>query len=321
MTSGSKPPITNRGVSQGNLKCNFPDNGIGGLVNDEQRLTAGVDWFTATAKKDDVGVKWYQSFLKYSDNARRTRGENSSDWRNRWYKGMTIDGLTWGYSQQLGYIVIASGATAQKVWLDLFPGNGGKVTRVDIAVTVELDEAKPDAATEAYLARPDVAQRKYAVIQNSLGGNTLYVGSRSSEQYGRLYDKGVEAKIAPPGEIWRYEVEFKKPKSDIFVNTLYERIAKGGLPETMLVSTVWLWFFDRGVNPLFRTSNAGVIKPSSEFVATTSDRQLRWLRTSVAPTLMKLADKGLLVEALDALQVDKLGYTQAEFGLNNGDVV
>jgi hypothetical protein len=45
-------------------------------------------------------------------------------------------------------------------------------------------------------------------------GDTLYLGSRTSEVFGRWYDKGLESATAKAGETIRLEIEFKKHRAN-----------------------------------------------------------------------------------------------------------
>src|SRR3989304_5980210 len=127
-----------------------------------------------------------------------------------------IRNLRWGMRTD-GCIMMLSGQDAAINWLPAL-ALAQNVTRLDLAVTVSLADPITDVAKRAYawvLTDPHSCpgkKRKYSYVENSSGGQTVYIGSRASDQFGRLYDKGCESAkdaCAPPGLLWRYEVEFK----------------------------------------------------------------------------------------------------------------
>src|SRR5574338_1232706 len=84
--------------------------------------------------------------------------------------------------------------------------SGGKVTRIDLAVDVaqawDIQELYEVAKTGGAKTRT----KKFALI-TSTEGTTCYVGSRTSEKFLRIYDKGAQTKS---GRAWtRIELECK----------------------------------------------------------------------------------------------------------------
>jgi len=306
--SEKQPPPTNRGVTPGEK-----------MFLKERRdvySQAEVDWFTATSGSDRLGFLWrelmsrYEKTLAYADLERR-------EWSRHGYNGTSLPGFQWGYHRQHGYIIICSGPIAERFWLEALAPRP-RVTRLDLSVTVDINPPEPFMADRLY--REGQAQGLFGnlsttVVENSRGGNTLYLGSRSSDQYGRLYDKGVEAdpKGGEQGKFWRYEVEFKKPRSSVVAGTLMTRMKDGSLPADLILSTVHDWFLVRGVRPLFRpgATPALVTVVSQEYRETSLDRKIKWLRTSVQPTVKKLLAMGMEEETLRALGIPRqLSYLE-----------
>jgi DNA relaxase NicK len=136
---------------------------------------------------------------------------------------------------------------------------------------------------------------KASTVTSSYGGSTCYLGSRQSQFYGRLYDKGAQEGMEP-GWLWRYEVECKKPAAESVVNRLLETEAVSDW-----VSSYVAQFFDlRGVSPLWHASN---IEHAIEIEAkvTSNEQSLQWLRTQVRPTVGRLCVAGLEAEVREAL--------------------
>ena len=225
-------------------------------------------------------------------------GNNSYPWRFKGYVGRKCGQLSYGERED-GVILMASGKLASDVWLDTVP-LAERVTRIDLAVTIEIAKADPELAQMCYdwiksnhSLKPNLS---YSFITNIKRGDTLYIGRRTSPLFGRLYDKGAEGGDMPMGKLWRYEIEIKKPISTPLAHSLVTEVN----PSDWIKSYVYKWFEERQVPPLF---NKGKNYAPLEIEATVSDddRTIKWLTDQVKPALVKLAKKGKFNEAVDAL--------------------
>lgn len=260
---------------------------------------AGVDWVTATSKSDEQGMQWWELFQHYVK-VHELENLYNERWHNGYYAGVEAEGLRWGFSTNLGYILIASGEDADWLWRHLEP-RPKRITRLDLCADV-LYESPIDLAKYhfEYLEVSDYAkQRKYTCYTNSEGGSTLYVGSRQSQQYGRLYDKGIESSLAARGKLWRYEVEYKKPLSGQVADHI-ARIDNDGL-EPEIINRVADWFLKRGVLSADKMLTSEVKPILVQKRITTAHRKLAWLRTQVKPTVHQLIEAGLGVDVMHAL--------------------
>lgn len=259
---------------------------------------SGVDWLTMTTREQKTGEHWYRIWVEYKDKVLQDE-LRIKRWNNGLYAGIGIGHLRWGYSENLGYIFIASSRLAEEYYERFQPAKH-KVTRVDLCMDVLLDECLPLAKSQfnkLQIDRPKKVQIK--LYQGPAGGDTLYVGSRQSPQCGRLYDKGVEQGIDEPGCLWRFEVEYKKPLSGQVVAQL------GNLPPKergeLIAGTVWNWFTDRGV---VATEKPIEIDPIDVHVLqqiTTREKKLIWLHNQVRPTVLDLCRTGSSRDVFDAL--------------------
>lgn len=257
---------------------------------------AACDWVTATTPMDKVGYGWYDLFVRHGD----VVGKKPEHWKNRWYDGARYDDLFWGYNKEWGYIFVASGSNAA-VYSPMATMSANRVTRMDLQVTVRMSDAQEGYASDQYLRCLSGFERdrKYTLISNSDKGQTLYIGSRHSDQFGRLYDKGVQAEIEKPGHMWRFEVEFKKPRADSIAREIMACRETCGL-DTGITAYLHQWFTMRGVRPLFTTEDQPFVIEVERKV-TTEERKLAWLRTQVRPTVEKLFSMGLGDEVQEAL--------------------
>lgn len=177
------------------------------------------------------------------------------------------------------------------------------VSRLDLQTTAECAPgAALGLARRAYKApaSPSRAGRPPArtLVQSQAGGASCLFGSRHSEVYGRLYDKGVESGWAVPGTIWRWEVELKGDTATLTWNEL----AQVESIEAAAAAVVWQRFMLWGSPPPQEN-------PASDYLriglASEPDvtRSLLWLRTQVRPTVEWLAGSGHLQEVLAALNL------------------
>jgi DNA relaxase NicK len=136
-------------------------------------------------------------------------------------------------------------------------------------------------------------------------GNTLYIGSRDSDQYGRIYDKGLEADMSPvAGAIWRYEIEYKGKRAQQVLNRLMvERCPKKGITP-LVISHIWSWFNDRNFPPLFERNMQGVIETHLRASDPDEERVLTWFRTQVKPAVLRMITHRR-TDVLEALGLDE----------------
>lgn len=256
-----------------------------------------------TTDKDRIGYQWYEMYTKYRDEKKKEANEELP-FSNGYYSGLRIAKMQWGYEKHLGYIVIISGADAERYWNRLSPKDA-RVTRIDLCVDFVKKEPQY-LANDLFMAIGK--ERKETTPRLSLyigpeGGDTLYVGSRHSQQFGRLYDKGVESGTAPPGYFWRAEVEYKKPLAGLMATELKEETSQNRVPA--IRDTVLHWFTDRGIEVPENVAGKTNISVSVEARITTADKKLAWLRTQVGPTVRQLVSLGLGKEVMKSLLIEE----------------
>lgn len=84
--------------------------------------------------------------------------------------------------------------------------HGWRTTRVDIAIDFIEENLSVSDIHQEFLLNAEKNSRTTQWIEGR-GGNTFYIGSRQSNRFARVYDKGAEQKIA---HLWtRVELEYK----------------------------------------------------------------------------------------------------------------
>jgi hypothetical protein len=205
---------------------------------------------------------------------------------------------------------VLSGYDAAVAWRILLPV-AENVSRVDLAVTIRTRNEVGDLVQVYYdWVKQNLGAweaRKLTKIENNKGGQTLYVGSRASDQFGRIYDKGAQDKKlkVPPGYLWRYEVEFKEDRAGKIANQLRDLVDPNASPAQRIQQTVYLWFDSRDVPPLFCRAKSLPLDSTVSARVTTDEKALAWLSAQVAPTVARLMNKGKTDQTLQALGVQK----------------
>jgi DNA relaxase NicK len=272
-------------------------------------VSADVDWFTCTAGLDSVGEELYKrgsglvsQFVDQGDKHKET------GWQG--YRGDQAGPIMVGLRGD-GVVLRASGVGA-RVALEKVRDLAVKPTRVDVQMTVlhgsvnGLLQRLKRQAMHARSAR-NGAPYRVKVIDGCGDGDAVILGDRSSEAFGRSYDKYREtlqkykesvalrrelAEGFPDGS-WRYEVEYKGSKA----LSVTERLLEGDF-ERAVIGDVRGWYADHGINIRVGDELLPAVK-EAKYVPD-DERSLAWIRASVRPTLDHLAARGRLVDVLEA---------------------
>lgn len=298
-------------ASKNEKKTPTSDRGLTSF-GDEAVINAGIDYLTVTSPLDSVGEHMYDYYK--SQRVRFDYQNIQKDWSFYGYQGLRCAEFAWGYNERWGYLLRVSGPAAATAFMTV--GGWGpdvRTTRIDLQITVDLGDKRQALAAKAYQEIPVIEQNKrnYAYWVNKKGGQTLYVGKRTSSRFGRLYDKGAQSGESEPLKLWRYEVEYKKPLASEVTKALAEKVMEphgkergllaDNLEHTILYEVVE--FFDaRGVKVPVSTEGrplmygCGVVK-----VDQNTSTRLQWLRSQVSPTINDLVARGHRDDVMDAL--------------------
>lgn len=265
-------------------------------------IDAGIDWLTLTS----VGGMQTEVLLKLGSALvadRKRDGFAEQPYGAGGYRGFSCGGVRYGSRGDDEAILILSGLEADRNFR-MIP-HLDRLTRIDIQMTVEMPIAKPAFARLLYEElkdQHDADEYRYNLrLIQGLTGDTLYIGSRRSSTFVRVYDKSKDIDGAEPGQFWRFEAEYKRHKPFAVALRVKQADSKKAAIETLVCSEMQ----KRGV-PLNiqRTIAFDPFRvPRKE---TTVTNQLAWLRKSVRPLVRRLAIDGYYKEALRALGVEPL---------------
>lgn len=265
--------------------------------------SASCDWLTRTFSDNKI-----RRFVEEDFNDRaaalRLEGHEAAAWSWMGYEGQSIGGLSWGRREDTD-ILRCSGGTSERMF-DTFAHYQGNCSRLDVALTLKWPTPERHVASQAYsrlVGQSDATKRRlYSLITNSHGGETLYVGSRASDQFGRVYDKDAEQGLSRISCRWRYEVEFKADRAKKVLELLQDSRERG----IMYLGIVRGFFEPRGVR-LPALADEQEIKVEVLAPPRQVDTQLAWLRQQVQPVVGRLRRLGLEASVIEALRLEGVG--------------
>lgn len=266
---------------------------------------ASIDYYTATTESKNIGEQWFVTWDKYRESCVKEGAKVKA--AKRWgYDCVYISDLTWGHHQKNGYLMTSSGQVAGLTWSSVLP-TSRRVTRVDFQYTFVVDGGIDLRQVYDKWEEQNTGSRIGTIMHNTTGGQTLYVGSRRSDQYGRFYNKSIESGMSVEN-VFRLEVEVKKPRADAVLDSLYDDMKRCSISPELIRDYVLSWFDHRGVTTLIDFNK---VQPVQLAKSMTSDhKKLVWLRTSVAPTINDLMQRGLCEELTKALGLSSTEHQQ-----------
>lgn len=281
------------------MKCVDGPEGVSrGPISAMEVVSSGVDWLTATAPSDgrDVGLLRFANDLI---DGQVNLGEKVRPWQWMGYSGHQSGQVAYG-TRKDGTILRLSGDVAHSEWEHAVK-RAQTVTRLDFEVTCRYDPPNPTIATKALrqlMRWRQGRQRAPQVSQVQVNGETqsIYLGSRTSERYARLYDKHRETRDPRFAGCWRYEVENKGSYGANLARVLLaEPRWRGAIRDH-----VFQHFKRRGHIPDFSPK---VDKPVLLATRQAVDRarRLKWLQDQVQGVIAGLVSQGQRREVYEAL--------------------
>lgn len=270
-------------------------------------VTAGIDYISATMLHTNPKVLiWYTDCVRYIETIARD-GNDIKSTRRLGYEGFSSGGSFVGVRED-GYLCTISGERAQEGFDTVYRYNP-HVSRLDVQCTVKTPSGgrstavdARDAVAKANAKLSNVAQRDAVLIDSLLKGSTVYVCSRKSEQFARIYDKDKESGEERYKDCWRYEVQLKNnlatKTAELFRVSEYAQPAQAAV-------FVRQWLRKRGVHVPWKADAELSALPSDKNTPSDVEARLRWLREQVQPALRRLLKLGLRDSILEALGLDE----------------
>lgn len=222
------------------------------------------------------------------------------------FHGLKSGGCFAGDNEQRYYVQLA-GEYADRFYEGIDRHNP-HYSRLDLQVTVKYREYQPDIAKGVYSdflsgneELPTPSRRKGYIIIGSDGGDTCYLGSPSSRQRCRIYNKAKQSEREAYERCWRYEVVLRNELAREWA--ALQRGSGLKIAESCL-ETVGSWLEIRGIRVPFRFRGDVEVLPKLRTLPTDVERKLEWLRTQVKPTVAYLTELGFESILLEALGIE-----------------
>jgi hypothetical protein len=260
-------------------------------------IDAGIDWITATKPPgDDAWAFEQQAEAMLSE--QREQGRSVSRATLRDYVGWRGESLFVGTRDEDSIIVASSGVAARH-WQSVAQ-TARNVSRLDLQVSVWTHGEQPQLARFAYqrlkrLPPKRGRPRSFTLIRTHPHGETLNVGKRQSDAYGRLYDWSAAHSQGEAQTIWRYEVEYKRSYALAHARTLLNTDDA----RTAVSSLVHRWFESRGLEPTWHPTGSRL--SNGVELRTPVRDPLAWFRTSVSKTIAREIKRHGLHAVIEAL--------------------
>lgn len=257
----------------------------------------GVDWITCfqAGRTPRANLRDEGSAL-VEEEARAGNDVRQFKWQG--FAGKTSGGASYG-TRPDGYLVQLRGSTARDHWRKLVPYSTG-VSRLDVQVTARFDEPLAGVIPRLYTQRrkaPNARGRRSSLtlITSTATGDSLYVGRRSSDLYGRIYDKGLEERCAPANTLLRWEVEAKREHARALAFELHQTAATDSDVAEHVAGRFEAWRLPTPDLRIRRVENARAAAQSS------NARRMGYMRTVVAGMIGKVLETYDVCDVLDAL--------------------
>lgn len=265
-------------------------------------IDSGVDWITATHPIGDEGWKFEQLSEELLQ-GQREAGKEVKRATLRDYTGWRGEHLFTGMREQ-DAIIVASQEVSARHWPDISRA-ARNVSRLDLQASVWTHGEQPQLARWSYsrLKRSPAKRgrpRSFTLIRSHPHGETLNLGKRSSDAYGRLYDWTAAHKAGPAQTVWRYEVEFKRA----YALGHARHLLAVPDPRTASAQLVHGWFTKRGVEPTWHVGDPRL--SNGERLVSPDRDALAWFESSLSKTIRKAIDRHGLPRVLLALGLSDL---------------
>lgn len=273
--------------------------------------TVGVDWITATLPKEaHYHQKWLSAaygLLEQVSNEGNTLQPRSM----QGYDGVGC-GACFAGSRDDSSMAVFSSHHAHTAYRDLWRPDL-HVSRLDMQVTVKYNKMPLTIARRGYKdaiqannTLPEGRRRNIRIIIGTSGGDTLYIGSPTSEQLGCLYNKDVESGEDAYRSSWRYEVRLKNDRATTAYHALIEQPERANKFISAYVSN---WYANRGVSIPWDTDEDITLPSTPKTLPSDDESRLAWLRQQVAPAIRDLqtrVGRDTILEALGLAELAKV---------------
>jgi len=279
------------------------------MQNSTLVLESQVDWLTVAyhgrAKTDYLGGVASSLVLAETDEGNDVRPFDLNG-----YVGWRVGRVRYGERESAGLLQL-SGQLASDHFDELVP-EASTISRLDLAVTVLPTPIDPGYGADlyecfcAYHSEHQTSALPWRV-QDAHGGQTVYLGARTGDQFFRCYDKEQESRAsgdtkAFPRYIgtWRHELELHDDAARVVARSLHaERDRAAGVN-----GMVYSYVRAHGGQPDWNAAERPLLEAGFRR-RSDRDSRLRWFRKQVAPALARELQRGNPHEVWRSLGLDE----------------
>lgn len=254
-------------------------------------VSTGVDYVTATQQTNGGSTELGRLAAQWLADAKR-QGNEIREWSSHGYHGLWAGSL--GVATNGARLLVKIGGLEAQEHAKEILDHADSISRLDLQSTLRIPNVASTFAERLERQARRFKKKHHANFDIDLRrhdrkGKTLYLGSRTSERFIRIYDKGAESRHPDLRQCWRAEIQYGKP--------LAGQRAKELLSEDMgqrwVCSVVVYELARRGISWDGLLNGAVTVQPS-QALHRQSDcaRKLDWLRSQVLPTVLSLIDSG-----------------------------
>lgn len=276
-----------------------------------ERITAGIDWISCTLGSDD---DYYHEWRSNCYRALEAVAEDGYQLRNRrlmGFEGHSAGNCFVGENERGSFVQFTGEKADQAFHRVYYPTI--HISRIDLQVTVKRDNMDIAEGRRSYreamranASLPEGRRRKLWFIEGSDGGYTCYVGSTSSDERARIYNKEIQSEDIDYKRCWRYEVVLR---NDVSTRIGREIARYPATRADIVVSITTTWLNKRGINIRGLAHTTVPTEPIERTKPTDVEAKLRWLREQVAPTIRYLNGLGMREVVLDCLGLSDVQET------------
>lgn len=221
------------------------------------------------------------------------------------YQGVGDDHAFFGQRDD-GYMVRLSSGIAD-MFFERVCLPGDKPSRIDVQVTigeyydpVEAIQLFEQTALIAAEQLPSQRIRNITTFRDNKDGYTLYIGSRSSEAFARIYNKYAQSGESQYVGCVRFEVELHREAA---TNVASQLLRYPGMRVDWAVQYIGNFLWSRGVELPIKSVPYDWV-PETKPVQLPKDAiTLKWLEAQVAPACHRLLKYHSLTTILEALKL------------------
>lgn len=271
-------------------------------------VDAGVDWITLTCAEPESRDRFREIGVSLL-HVQGEMGEKITPSTVLGFEGLKTEGVGYGEMQAMSYLRL-SGQMAQHYWRQPYD-LATNCSRIDLQVTVgDVDQpAEQIVVHHAEAVKHHAGWLRPPTIDLRLSNRsspTLYLNTRQSSTFGRVYDKANESKEARWSKCLRYEAQFHGKRA-LFTAS---RVRSCGADPVEAVPRVSSFFCMKGLSLPWKFEQQHV--PMSARRRSIPTRRLRWLSTQVRGCVTSLIEAGYEREVFEAMGLESYLKAQDE---------